>query len=100
MRNRKDAREGDRHVDDCSLFVPVRLMGLIKLATITDLARRGYDAKITCAGYGQVSHWTAIELADELSRRRKPLRIEAVEPIMRCRACGKRGAVIQPVEQF
>ena len=71
-----------------------------KIDTITDVARRGYDAKITCAGCGHVSHWNAIELADELSRRRKPLRIEAVELIMRCRACGKRGAIIQPVEQF
>ena len=100
MRNRKDAHEGDRHVDECSLSVPVRLMGRIKLDTITDLARRGYDAKITCSGCGHVSHWNAIELADELSRRRKSLRIEALEPMMRCRACGKRGAVIQPVEQF
>ena len=73
MRNRKDAHEGDRHVDECSLSVPVRLMGRIKLDTITDLARRGYDAKITCSGCGHVSHWNAIELADELSRRRKPL---------------------------
>ena len=100
MRNRKDAQDDNRHVDDCSLFVPVRLMGRIKLDTITDLARRGYDAKITCSGCGHVSHWNAIELADELSRRRKSLRIEALEPMMRCRACGKRGGVIQPVEQF
>jgi|GEM_PF-2311839 len=100
MRNRKDAQDDNRHVEDCSLFVPVRLMGRIKLDTIMDLARRGYDAKITCAACGHVSHWNAIELADELSRRRKSLRIEALEPMMRCRACGKRGGVIQPVEQF
>ena len=66
MRNRKDAQDDNRHVDDCSLFVPVRLMGRIKLDTIMDLARRGYDAKITCSGCGHVSHWNAIELADEL----------------------------------
>lgn len=100
MRNRKDAHDGHEHVDVRSPYVPLQLMGRIRLDTITDLARRGYDAKITCAGCGHVSHWNAIELADELSRRRKPLRIEAVEPMMRCRVCGKRGAVIQPVEQF
>lgn len=72
----------------------------IKLDAITDFARRCYDAKITCTGCGNVSHWNAVEFAREPYRRRKPLRIEAVEPTMRCRARGKRGAVIQPVEMF
>tara|TARA_B100000678_G_C17876900_1_gene369679 strand:+ start:96 stop:413 length:318 start_codon:yes stop_codon:yes gene_type:complete len=75
-------------------------MGRIKLETITDLARRGYNAKIPCLGCGHASHWNTVELAMELQRRRKSLKIDAVEPHMRCRACGKRGAMIQPVEMF
>ncbi|WP_230280713.1 hypothetical protein [Croceicoccus sp. Ery15] len=75
-------------------------MGRIKLGTITDFARRGYDARVTCEACGKVTHWNAIELAIELQRRRKPLRVEAVEPLMKCNACGKKRAVIQPVEQF
>jgi primosomal protein N' len=75
-------------------------MGRIKLDTITDFARRGYDAKVVCGACGNAAHWNATELAMELHRRRKSLRIDAVEPHMRCRACGKRGAMIQPVEMF
>ena len=75
-------------------------MGRIKLETINDFARRGYDAKVVCGACGNATHWNAVELAMELQRRRKPLRVEAVEPLMKCKACGKRRAMIQPVEQF
>ena len=75
-------------------------MGRIKLDTINDFARRGYDARITCEACGKVTHWNATELVMELHRRRKPLRVEAVEPLMKCTACGKRRAIIQPVEMF
>jgi len=75
-------------------------MGRIKLDTITDFSRHGYDVKVTCEACGKVSHWVAVELAMELSHRRKSLRIEAVEPLMKCTACGERRAVIQPTEQF
>lgn len=75
-------------------------MGRIKLDNITDFTRHGYDVRVTCEACGKVTHWVAVELAMELHRRRKPTRIEAVEPLMRCSACGKRRAVIQPVEQF
>ena len=75
-------------------------MGRIKLDTITDFTRHGYDVKVTCEACGKVTHWVAVELAMELHRRKKSTQIESVERLMRCRACGKRQAVIQPTEQF
>lgn len=75
-------------------------MSRIKLDKITDFTRHGYDAKVTCEGCGRVSHWNPVELAMALQNRRKSTRIEAAEQFMRCSACGKRGAIIQPVEPF
>ena len=69
-------------------------MGRNKLDTITDFARHGYDARVTCEACGKVAHWNATELAMELHRRRKSTRIDAVEPLMRCSACGKKRAII------
>ncbi|QNE06858.1 hypothetical protein [Croceicoccus marinus] len=64
------------------------------------LAWRGYDARVTCGACGKATHWNAVELAMMLQRRRKPLHLEAVEPLMKCKACSKRRAMVQPTEQI
>lgn len=56
--------------------------GQIERGAISDLERSGY------------------ELAMELSRRRKGLRIETAGPLMPCTACGQRRAAIHPVDLF
>ncbi len=70
-------------------------MGRIKLETLTDFARRGYDLRITCAACGHVANAKPLEMLAGLHQRRLSLRIEALEARMRCRACGKRQATIQ-----
>ena len=87
-------------IDECSSNVPRRRMGRIKLDSLADFARHDYDARITCGACGAVTHMDPTDLAMKMHERGKSLRVEAAEAAMRCRAFGKRQAVIQPVERF
>jgi hypothetical protein len=68
-----------------------------KLYSVSDFARRGYNLRIRCLGCERVIDASAVEMLQELHRRRAR-QIEAMEHRMRCQACGHRGAHISPVE--
>ncbi len=69
-----------------------------KLDPVSDFARSGYNLRIHCLGCERVIDASAIEMLQELHRRRMSLQIEAMEHRMRCQTCGHKGAHISPVE--
>ena len=69
-----------------------------KLDSVSDFARRGYNLRIRCPGCERVIDASAVEMLQELHRRRVSRQIEAMEHRMRCQTCGHRGAHISPVE--
>ena len=72
-------------------------MGRIKLDTLTDLARHGYDLRITCMACSRVHEVRTLRLLKRIIGRRGSTRIKTIEERMRCHACGERQASIQPI---
>ena len=68
-----------------------------RLDAVNDFARQGYNLRITCRVCEHAVDASAVELMAELHRRQQPLLIDALEPRLKCSACGWRGATIRPV---
>ncbi|AXK43975.1 hypothetical protein [Erythrobacter aureus] len=69
-----------------------------KLDSVNDFTRRGYNLRFTCEGCGRVVEANAVELLQELGRRRLSLSIERIEDRAKCRECGHRGAAVTACE--
>lgn len=73
-------------------------MGRIKLKSVSDFARRGYDLRITCMACCNVTDASAVLMMQELARRGCSTRIDAMEARLKCSRCGERQASVQPCE--
>jgi hypothetical protein len=68
-----------------------------RLETVSDLARAGYNLRITCVACGHVIDASAIEMMRDLHARRASLSIEVIERRAKCSNCGERRASIRAV---
>ena len=68
------------------------------LDSVNEFARQGYNLRICCNGCGRVIEASALEMMQELHRRRASQSIDRLEDRAKCRQCGHRGATITPCE--
>ena len=70
-------------------------MSFKRLETIADFIRNGLNAKIECGRCNRVVIVPAARIRDYCFKRSIPIRLETVEPHLRC-SCGHRGAKLEP----
>ena len=70
-------------------------MGSIRLDTVNDCARKGYNLRIRCLACGHVVDASAALMAMQLRRQ---VSLKAFEDRVTCSRCGKRNGHVVPVE--
>ena len=69
-------------------------MGRMRLDTVSDFARRGYNLRITCGSCSRVVEANAVLFKLELKGDRAKWPIERIAARLTC-SCGHRGAKIE-----
>lgn len=97
-RRRNGTWSGNYGIDRRSRSVPDRAMGRIRLETIGDLVKHGYDLKACCGSCGHEQVLDAQEMMLIPNRPIGMFEIDAIERRLRCKKCRRRRARVTPID--